>query len=242
MNNDPFAPQEAKFINFGEIVFYEHFDGVWLSGQKQPEQYDATNQAHQGRRKNHYFKIQFFPQKSQFESFPNFWQNTSKEWELFYTTLQGACDGQNISAFLQEAVDKQKPFYASWESVPTRKYTSKSTGEEKQVYGTKILALYAGQSEMLAAYDEHFGIDGEPDTIPGFDGVNGPKPDALPLDQALGFVEALARQCANENGVVDLVQLQEKIDSMPLLGNLVAESSEVCNKINSIAGLSTLPF
>ena len=242
------APEPQDNTWFGEFVILRGFQGIARKGIG-IEEYDATNPEHQaeiagGKKVNVCYEYQFFPMNSQFESFPRTVFKWSKEWGILAGSLAEVWE-LDMAKQAAEFGNKLRQLtnggqYARWENVPTSTYKN-AAGEEKQKYAQKVLALYASAEECQAAYDKTKGIDGAPDRIPGFDGTNGPKVDALPLAQALGFVEALARQCIGTNGVVDLVALQEKIDAMPMLANLIAESREVTDRIKA-AGMELLPF
>ena len=242
------APEPQDSTWFGEFIILRGFQGIARKGIG-IEEYDATNPEHQaeiagGKRVSVCYEYQTYPINSNFESFPRTVFKWSKEWKILAESLAEVW-GLDMTKQAAEFGNKLRALtnggqYARWESVPTSTYRN-AAGDEKQKYAQKIVALYASQDECQAAYDEAKGIDGAPDRIPGFDGTNGPKVDALPLAQALGFVEALARQCIGTNGVVDLVALQEKIDAMPMLANLIAESREVTDRIKA-AGMELLPF
>lgn len=242
------APEPQDNTWFGEFIILRGFQGIARKGIG-IEEYDATNPQHQaeiaaGKKVNVCYEYQFYPMGSQFESFPRTVFKWAKEWAILAGSLAELW-GLDMAKQAAEFGNKLRGLtnggqYARWENVPTSTYKNAS-GEDKQKYAQKIVALYPSQDECQAAYDQAKGINGKPDTIPGFDGVTGPKVDALPLAQALGFAEALARQCIGVNGDVDLVALQSKIDAMPMLANLVAESKDVTDRIEA-AGMKVLPF
>ena len=242
------APEPQDNTWFGEFVILRGFQGIARKGIG-IEEYDATNPEHQaeiagGKHVSVCYEYQTYPINSNFESFPRTVFKWSKEWKILAESLAEVW-GLDMTKQAAEFGNKLRQLtnggqYARWENVPTSTYKN-AAGEEKQKYAQKVLALYASAEECQAAYDKAKGIDGVPDRIPGFDGTNGPKVDALPLAQALGFVEALARQCIGTDGTVDLVVLQEKIDAMPMLANLVAESKDVTDRIEA-AGMKFLPF
>ena len=86
MDFAPVVEADKPYVNFGEVVLFDHFDGVWVAGNRQPEKFDTTNPIHAAMESwkiNHYFHIQFYPHQSKFESFPNFWkQRGSKKYPI----------------------------------------------------------------------------------------------------------------------------------------------------------------
>lgn len=235
------VPDEQQSLWFGEFLIHRGFQGIAVKGEGIVE-YDATNDTHKaeiasGKKVNVCYEYQFYPMNSQFESFPRTVFKWSKEWTILSESLAEVWQ-LDVKTQAREFGDKLRGLtkggqYAAWENVPTRKYKN-AAGEDKQVYAQKIVALYASQDECVAAQEERYGV-GSTSKVP-----EGTKVEALPEAQAIGFIPALARQC-EVGGVVDLVKLQEKINEMPMLANLVAESKVVTDAIEAV-GMTCLPF
>ena len=220
---------EPKDVFYGEIVMHRGYQGIrvndlnpdmkgWMEYDPNDDFYKSalvTPTPNGKARKVHtIYEFQHFPIGAGFETYPIQAPSWSDDWQMFRDSVKQATgkDGSDLYTFFRAMTNGGKFF--EYETPVTRTY--QSNGETKKVRGVKVLRVFASQKECQDAYDEAHGIDGTADKAAGDATIN-----ALPKEQAMGFVVTLAMQAK------DLDDLQLKFDTMPMLAALSVEDEEV---------------
>ena len=112
----------------------------------------------------------------------------------------------------------------------------KGDGTEGKIRGIKVLEQYADEETAVAAKAANDGNVPDGSSLP----KENRKVEALPLAQALGFVETLARQALKPAGQINQTELTIAFEAMPMLAELNVNLPEVQKIINAIE--QDMPF
>ncbi len=233
--NDPYAPQEKVYTNYGEIVFKGLFKGLFISGQ-------GCVDYIQGVHDYSFNLIGFtaFPIGRDESDYPQNLKVDDKRWKVFADSVEEVVDSR--AKFLNDNTGGS--FYAKWQKVKAGKYKSNAFDESgrpiwKDQYGYEILAVYPDLSTAHEARNKAFGIETPVDNdLPTETAVA----THTPLADILPFAETMARQYIGADHKVDLVKFMAGVDASSMFtgfynlgddGNPI-EPKAFCNEVLAI--------
>lgn len=254
-NFDPFAgiePEEKpeySDVLFGEIVIYRGYRGARVDGEKGIVEYDPNNPPAKVKAgPSTAWEFKHFPIDVKFETFvmQDFeWGDAWKCFEASMAELHNLNIAEKETYTAANGKEKERPTSAAalarktlynihmrslasgshffqYETPIVRTY-KKSDGSEGKIRGIKVLKQYADMEACQAAKAANDGAIPEGSKLKKEER----KVEALELEQAIGFVETLARQSQGTNGEVSLEKLGDAFLSMPMLANLSIDLPEV---------------
>lgn len=238
---------------FGEIVIYRGFNGIMtydIDGVKGWQEYDSNLEAHKTamatnkpngkkRQVSTIYEWRHFPIGVGFET----WENQTPIWSDDWTTFEQSLaelwgldakkQRSQLYAKLRELTNGGH--YFRYKTPVIRTYTG-NDGSEKSVRGVKVLEQFANADECQAAYETYKA--GQP--LPEGSKVEGLAVEALPKEQAIGFVATLAKQIPDTADCWQ--QLQGKFDEMPMLANLNIKDEDVQKAAMDASEVFKVPF
>jgi len=235
-NFDPFGKEETappSDVFFGEFVIYRGFQGIRMAGVRDWVEFDSNDEEHKaiiadGKRVHVVYEYQHFPIGAKFETFKNQSPVWSDDWKSIFNSA-GEILGvdpndphkrQEINEFLRGLTEGSRFF--KYETPVIRKYKN-SDGVEKPIRGIKLLEVFENADDCQAAYDEHKG------ELPQGSKIEEKKVEAISLEQAIPFLETLAKQSK------DHAELAQRVSEMPMLANINLEDTamqEIALKAN----------
>ncbi len=248
---DPFAENETALpasVFFGEIVILRGYKGIKIAGERGFPEYDPQDPQHQkavadGKKVYIVYEVQHYPIGVDFDTWSNQWPIWSGDWKMFEASMgelhgldpQDKAQRGELYGTHMRALSEAGQFFA-YETPTIRTYTN-AEGQEKSIRGIRVLQKFANMDECQAAYDKQNAND----DLPTGSKVKEKTVDTLPLEQAIGFAETLARQNMGSDNKVDEAALSAALANMPMLAVLSIDLPEVQAVIEKV-NKEDLPF
>jgi len=222
--------QKTRYFDLFEV---DGWQGVW---NPRPERYDDQNDEHKklaAKGLTIFYEYSFIPVGTKGQVITRTSSKNSREWREIFNSLKeywGMTDDAAVSQKIGETFHVQHGGgYIARELVDIGKYTSKTTGEEKTKWASKIVDVFTDENAAVSAHDEFYNITSD---IPGFDDTE--KPTGFDdKSSAMLFLPEFVKMAMMSHGRVDRDKLAELIESSDVLkAHFTVQSQEVEDAIN----------